>query len=59
MGAHVYKHCDLTDALFTHTRSCEWHEGFEFNGKLVPNPEDEHCGECWWCQERKWAFGRL
>ena len=59
MVAHLYKHFDLTDILFTHTRSCEWHEGLEVNEKLVPNPEDEHCGECWWCQERKWAFGQL
>ena len=22
----------------------------------VPNPGIGHCNNCWWCQERKWAF---
>ena len=59
MIAHLYKHFNVLEELLPHTRSCEWHEGFENNGVIVPNPKDGHCGECWWCRERKWAFGKL
>lgn len=49
--AEMYQENNLMEDLFPLTRSCE--------------PVDRkdiglsHCGECWWCQERKWAFGRL
>lgn len=62
MIAHLYKHFGVED-LFSLTRSCE----------TIPDPEKlmtpsgiadqsktaEHCGDCWWCLERKWAFGKL
>lgn len=46
--AELYKQEDLLDTLYPLTRSCE-------------NPElkEGHCGDCWWCQERKWGFGYL
>lgn len=44
----IYDELKITDTLFPVTRSCE---SFE----LITG----HCGECWWCQERQWAFGRL
>lgn len=42
----MYDELNLTNTLFPVTRSCdnpEWTEG--------------SCCECWWCEERKWAFG--
>jgi hypothetical protein len=48
--AEIYKKEGLLDTLFPLTRSCENSE-LEFIYK--------HCGSCWWCEERKWAFGRL
>jgi hypothetical protein len=57
--AEVYKDFGLLDTLFPITYSCEgdaedtkthtWHCG---NTLSVEN-------QCWWCIERKWAFGRL
>lgn len=46
---------DITDLLHT-TRSCEGEfEGIDYKtytpGQYVPT-----CGECFWCQERKWAL---
>ena len=43
---------DLYNAeeLFAVTRSCE---------QLTSVPLTGHCGRCWWCEERKWAFGML
>lgn len=46
--ASIYEKENLTESLFPLTRSCE--SDYHIN---------EHCGECWWCQERLWAFGRL
>tara|TARA_R110000868_G_scaffold369815_1_gene633302 strand:+ start:21 stop:752 length:732 start_codon:yes stop_codon:yes gene_type:complete len=53
MVAHLYKYFDMLEELFPYTRSCEW------NTLAFPsaNPGDGHCGECWWCKEREWAFG--
>lgn len=48
----VYEGEGVLDTLFPETRSCEstdpeyWHA-------------TGHCGECWWCEERLWGFGRL
>ena len=56
MVAHLYKYFDILDALFPLTRSCEWHNSNTFD---AANPGDGHCGQCWWCKEREWAFGRL
>jgi len=44
----------LLETLFPVTRSCEWNEHV-----VGEDPGMEHCGNCWWCHERKWAFGRL
>lgn len=46
--ANLYKEHDLLDSLFPLTRSCE-----------DRNYLQGHCGKCWWCEERLWAFGRL
>lgn len=55
--AAMYDQYGVRDTLFPLTRSCE----------AVPDPdkpfdptfEQEPCGECWWCLERKWAFGEF
>ncbi len=44
----MYKELQLLDNLFPLTRSCE-------SFTLTKG----HCGECWWCEEREWAFGKL
>lgn len=46
--AELYNHYDLLESLLPYTKSC-----------IDPNATDSryHCGECWWCEERKWAFG--
>tara|TARA_Y100001970_G_C14176119_1_gene827071 strand:+ start:481 stop:1086 length:606 start_codon:yes stop_codon:yes gene_type:complete len=43
--AALYRSNNLMD-LFRLTSSCEAKEDL-----------DHHCGECWWCKERYWAFG--
>jgi 7-cyano-7-deazaguanine synthase in queuosine biosynthesis len=45
---YLYEHFNVLDDLFPLTRSCESLTEFS-----------KHCGSCWWCNERKWAFGRL
>lgn len=44
----LYKEHDLLETLFPLTRSCE--DRTYTKG---------HCGKCWWCEERLWAFGKL
>lgn len=44
----LYESENMLDDLFPHTFSCTENE-----------VEQIHCGKCWWCQERLWAFGRL
>jgi 7-cyano-7-deazaguanine synthase in queuosine biosynthesis len=46
--AEIYTQENILD-LFSLTRSCESEE----------NIGTQHCGKCWWCQERMWAFGKL
>jgi 7-cyano-7-deazaguanine synthase in queuosine biosynthesis len=46
--AKIYTDKNLNDTLFPLTRSCE---------KI--GTVAGHCGECWWCEERKWGFGKL
>jgi len=41
----LYQEFNVVNELFSLTRSCESFSIF-----------DQHCGECWWCEERKWAF---
>lgn len=45
--AEIYDHLGITDTLFPVTVSC------------TKNTDGTHCDNCWWCSERKWAFGRL
>jgi hypothetical protein len=45
--AKLYKFLDI-GYLYSMTRSCE-----------SLTVLDAHCGECWWCKERVWAFGKL
>ena len=47
--ANLYEEHKLLDTLFPLTRSCV-QETKEFSN---------HCGICWWCKERLWAFGKL
>ena len=47
--ANLYEEYGLMDTLFPYTRSCT-EETMDFS---------KHCGKCWWCEERKWAFGIL
>lgn len=52
MVAHIYRE-ERLDWLYPNTRSCEQH--------LADNQDnmESHCGVCWWCRERSWAFGDL
>lgn len=45
--AELYKELDIEE-LYSYTRSCE-------SLTLIGG----HCGKCWWCKERIWAFGKL
>lgn len=47
--AELYETLGVMDTLFPLTRSCE-----NFTDDF-----SHHCGECWWCKERHWGFGRL
>lgn len=49
--AEIYQHYDLMDWLYPLTFSCE------DTTNVFEDPQ--HCGECWWCKERQWAFNRL
>ena len=46
--ATLYRELGIEAELFPFTRSCETDDHL-----------DGHCGECWWCKERLWAFGYL
>lgn len=46
--AKIYEVLNLTGNLLPVTRSCE-----------DDDHRESHCGKCWWCQERIWAFGGL
>ena len=46
--AKMYRLFGVEKELYVKTRSCENHLHL---GK--------HCGKCWWCHERMWAFGYL
>lgn len=45
----IYHHYNLLDSLFPLTRSCE----------TLDTISEKHCGNCWWCHERQWGFGKL
>jgi 7-cyano-7-deazaguanine synthase in queuosine biosynthesis len=44
----IYQELEVLDVLFPITRSCE-----------DLNLTSGHCGKCWWCEERQWAFEEL
>ena len=44
---NMYEELGVLDTLYPLTFSCESLDDVQ-----------EHCGKCWWCEERKWAFGR-
>lgn len=52
MIASIYNHFNVTNTLLPLTRSCE---SIEKEPKNYSSP----CGRCWWCLERKWAFGNF
>lgn len=54
--AAMYKKYNVEDLLDL-TRSCEAIPSED--APFDPNFEKTPCGHCWWCLERKWAFGRL
>jgi hypothetical protein len=51
--AAMYDHYGVLEELLPLTRSCEAIPDGDFD----PAFENESCGTCWWCLERKWAFG--
>ena len=57
--ASMYKKENLLEKLFTMTRSCAYDPTHHYFIENVKDPGYGHCGECWWCEEREWAFGRL
>jgi hypothetical protein len=57
--ASMYKEENLIETLFSITRSCEYDPTHHYFIENVKDPGTGHCGECWWCEERYWAFGRL
>ena len=44
----LYSNLNLLKSLYSITRSCE--------NELSPI---QHCGKCFWCEERMWGFGYL
>lgn len=47
--AKLYQQHGLIETLFPLTRSCV----------AATTDFSKHCGNCWWCKEREWAFGKL
>lgn len=45
--AKLYEEFNLMESLFPLTFSC------------VVSKTLDHCNACWWCEERKWGFGKL
>lgn len=46
--SNIYSELKIVDTIFSVTRSCE-------DLTLTAG----HCGKCWWCEERLWAFNKL
>lgn len=62
--AAMYDQYGVRDNLFPITRSCEAIPDRDENnnpvyGKYDADFEKKPCGRCWWCLERKWAFGEF
>jgi len=57
---------NIEDLYYT-TRSCEGdisqhniiHEVCDHYTKYTDGMDIPECGQCWWCEERKWAESRL
>lgn len=47
--AELYNYFNVFDTLFSLTRSCE----------MSTEDFSTHCGNCWFCAEREWGFGKL
>lgn len=45
--AKLYEEFNLIETLFPLTFSC------------ISSKTLDHCDSCWWCEERKWGFGKL
>lgn len=59
--AELYKKFNLQDTLFELTRSCE-NPSAEITENFETHCEDPKLainGECWFCKERKWGFGKI
>ena len=54
--AAQYKKFNLLDDLLPLTRSCENRPA---KPVIIDQFETEPCGKCWWCLEKKWAFGHF
>lgn len=46
--ANMYQQLSVMGQLFDLTFSCDNNSA-----------DNQHCGHCWWCEERQWAFGKL
>ncbi len=57
--ASMFKEENLIETLFSITRSCAYDPTHHYFIENVKDPGYGHCGGCWWCEEREWAFGRL
>lgn len=59
--AAMYKEMDIVDELLPLTYSCENEKPEEKTKLDIVNGYQEysHCGQCWFCLERAYAFGRL
>ena len=57
MIAYLYDYYNVREDLYPLTRSCEARPIPD--APFDPDFEYTHCGNCWWCLERKWAFGTL
>ena len=55
--ARLYDEFGVRDELLSLTRSCE--KKTPLDQKFDPMFEETTCGICWWCLERKWAFGNF
>lgn len=58
---NMYEQLGLLDSLFPITYSCEERDtNFKDVLSVVDGyQEHSHCGQCWFCLERAYAFGRL
>lgn len=56
--AQMYKEANLLEELYPLTRSCEYDPSNKFFDN-IQDPKLGHCGKCWWCEERMWAFERF